>query len=137
MTRAIWKRPCINLFITYFTRADNMLLPFTRGQITRRKLCFYYTCKFGVISIKYVIRCCKTISRDDITVILNVITWSIIKVGQELLTLTEHINSYLVFHGVSVVYISIITLGVLSHIGIIYLYDVRMQHQTRDIKKQH
>jgi hypothetical protein len=27
----------------------------TRGQITRRKLCFYYTCKFGVISIKYVI----------------------------------------------------------------------------------
>jgi hypothetical protein len=24
-------------------------------QITRRKLCFYYTCKFGVISIKYVI----------------------------------------------------------------------------------
>ena len=137
MTRAIWKRPCINLFITYFTRADNMLLPFTRGQITRCKLCFYYTCKFGVISIKYVIRCCKTISRDDITVILNVITWSIIKVGQELLTLTEHINSYLVFHGVSVVYISIITLGVLSHIGIIYLYDVRMQHQTRDIKKQH
>jgi hypothetical protein len=34
MTRAIWKRPCINLFITYFARADNMLLPFTRGQIT-------------------------------------------------------------------------------------------------------
>ena len=44
-----------------------MLLPFTRGhvcprkmllprrQITHRKLCFYYTCKFGVISIKYVI----------------------------------------------------------------------------------
>ena len=31
-----------------------MLLP--RGQITRRKLCcFYYTCKFGVMSIKYVI----------------------------------------------------------------------------------
>jgi hypothetical protein len=70
MTRAIWKRPCINLFITYFPRADNMVLPFTRGQktcycprkmllpqrqITRRKLCFYYTCKFGVISIKYVI----------------------------------------------------------------------------------
>jgi hypothetical protein len=27
MTRAIWKRPCINLFITYFARADNMLLP--------------------------------------------------------------------------------------------------------------
>jgi hypothetical protein len=23
MTRAIWKRPCINLFITYFARADN------------------------------------------------------------------------------------------------------------------
>ena len=71
MTRAIWKRQCINLFITYFTRADNMLLPFTRGQITchchhkmllprrqitHRKLCFYYTCKFGVISIKYVIK---------------------------------------------------------------------------------
>ena len=70
MTRAIWKRPWINLFITYFVRADNMLLPFTRGQITcycprkmlmprrqitRHKLCFYYTCKFGVISIKYVI----------------------------------------------------------------------------------
>ena len=31
-----------------------MLLP--RRQITRRKLCFYYTCKFGVISIKYVIK---------------------------------------------------------------------------------
>ena len=30
-----------------------MLLPLR--QITRRKLCFYYTCKFGVISIKYVI----------------------------------------------------------------------------------
>jgi hypothetical protein len=71
MTRAIWKRPCINIFITYFARADNMLLPFTRGkitcycprkmllprrQITRRKSCFYYTCKFGVISIKYVIK---------------------------------------------------------------------------------
>ena len=59
MTRAIWKRPCINLFITYFARADNiycprkMLLP--RRQITRHKLCFYYTCKFGFISIKYVI----------------------------------------------------------------------------------
>ena len=53
MTRAIWKRPCINLFVTYFARADNMLLP--RKQITRHKLCFYYTCKFGVISIKYVI----------------------------------------------------------------------------------
>jgi len=66
MTRAIWKRPCINLFITYFARAENMLLPFTRGQITcycprkmllsrrqitRHKLYFYYTCKFGVISI--------------------------------------------------------------------------------------
>jgi hypothetical protein len=25
----------------------------------RRKLCFYYTCKFGVISIIYVIRCSK------------------------------------------------------------------------------
>jgi hypothetical protein len=35
MTRAIWKRPCINLFITYFARADNMLLP--RRQITRCK----------------------------------------------------------------------------------------------------
>ena len=32
-----------------------MLLP--RRQKTRRKLCFYYT--FGVISIKYVIRCSK------------------------------------------------------------------------------
>jgi hypothetical protein len=31
----------------------NMLLP--RRQITRRKLCFYYTCKFRVISIQYVI----------------------------------------------------------------------------------
>jgi hypothetical protein len=30
-----------------------MLLP--RRQITRHKLCFYYTCKFVVISIKYVI----------------------------------------------------------------------------------
>jgi RNA polymerase-interacting CarD/CdnL/TRCF family regulator len=28
----------------------------TRGQITRRKICFYYTCKFSVISIKYVIK---------------------------------------------------------------------------------
>jgi hypothetical protein len=53
MTRAIWKRPCINLFITYFAREDNMLLP--RRQITHCKLCFYYTCKFGIISIKYVI----------------------------------------------------------------------------------
>jgi hypothetical protein len=33
-----------------------MLLP--QRQITRRKLCFYYTCKFGVISIKYVIMNC-------------------------------------------------------------------------------
>ena len=71
MTRAIWKRACINLLITYFAKVDNMLFFFTRGQITcycprkmllpqrqitRRKLCFYYTCKFGVISIKYVIR---------------------------------------------------------------------------------
>ena len=30
-----------------------MLLPW--GKITHRKLCFYFTCKFGVISIKYVI----------------------------------------------------------------------------------
>ena len=30
------------------------LLP--QRQITRRKLCFYYTCKFSIISIKYVIR---------------------------------------------------------------------------------
>ena len=30
-----------------------MLLP--QREITRRKLCFYYTCKFGVSSIKYVI----------------------------------------------------------------------------------
>jgi hypothetical protein len=35
MTRAIWKRPCINLFIAYLARADNMLLPFPRGQIKR------------------------------------------------------------------------------------------------------
>ena len=70
MTIAIWKRPCINIFITYFARADKMLLLFTRGQITcycprkmllprrqitRRKLCFYYTCKFVIISIKYLI----------------------------------------------------------------------------------
>ena len=70
ITRAIRKRPCINIIITYFARADNMLLPFARmqitcycprkmllpwGKITRRKLCFYYTCKSGVISIKYVI----------------------------------------------------------------------------------
>jgi hypothetical protein len=46
MTRATWKRPCINLFITYFAIADNMSLP--RRQITRCKLCFYYTWKFGV-----------------------------------------------------------------------------------------
>jgi hypothetical protein len=87
ITRAIWKRPLIYNYIgqpldilfkhiysstLHFARADNMLLPFTRGQITcycprnmllprrqitRRKsrVCFYYTCKFGVISIKYVI----------------------------------------------------------------------------------
>ena len=70
ITRTIRKRPCINIFITYFARADSMLLPFARmqitcyfhrkmllpwGQITRRKLCFYYTCKFGVIAVKYVI----------------------------------------------------------------------------------
>ena len=30
-----------------------ILLP--RRQITRRILCFYHTCKFGVISVKYVI----------------------------------------------------------------------------------
>ena len=83
MTRGIWKRSCINLFITYFAKADNMLLSFTRGQITcycprkmllprrqitRRKLCFYYTCKFGVISIKYVINydnhCVANLKRD-------------------------------------------------------------------------
>jgi hypothetical protein len=49
-----------------------MLLPFRRGQktcyclgkmllplrqIALRKLCFYYACKFGVISIKYMIIC--------------------------------------------------------------------------------
>ena len=63
ITRAIWKRPCINLFITYFWPGQitcycprKMLFPW--GQITRRKLCFYYTCKFGVISIKYVIILC-------------------------------------------------------------------------------
>jgi hypothetical protein len=38
---------------------------------------------------------------------------------QELLTLTEHINSYMVIHGVSVVCISIIILGDLSHIGLV------------------
>ena len=43
--------------------------------------------------------------------------------GQELLTHKEHINSYLVFHGVNVVCISIIILGVLSHIGIIRAPD--------------
>jgi hypothetical protein len=32
--RAIWKRPGFNLFIAYFARAVNMLLPFKRGQIT-------------------------------------------------------------------------------------------------------
>ena len=63
ITRAIWKRSCINLFITYFLPGQitcycprKMLLPW--GQITRRILCFYYTCKFGVISIKYVIILC-------------------------------------------------------------------------------
>jgi hypothetical protein len=45
-------------------------------------------------------------------------------VGQELLTHKEQINSYLVFHGVNVVCISIIILGVLSHIGIIGRYDI-------------
>ena len=88
MTRAIWKKPCINLFITYFAREDNMLLLFTRGQmpcycprkmllprrqLTRRKLWLYYTCKFGVISIKYV-------TSQNITVpnITTELTWSII-----------------------------------------------------------
>ena len=90
MTRAIWKRPCINLFITYFARADNMLLPFTRGQITchcprkmflprrqitRSKLCFYYTCKFGVNSIKYVIT--PLIERPDIYVHINMYMYCI------------------------------------------------------------
>ena len=46
-------RLCMKYVIALFKRADNMLLPW--GQITRRKLCFYYTCKFDVISIKYVI----------------------------------------------------------------------------------
>ena len=40
-----------------------MLLP--RRLITRRKLCFYYTCKFGVISIKYVIKNIIQISSFD------------------------------------------------------------------------
>ena len=40
-----------------------MLLP--RRLITRRKLCFYYTCKFGVISIKYVIKNINRISSFD------------------------------------------------------------------------
>jgi hypothetical protein len=84
MARAIWKRPCINLFITYFARAGNMLLPFTKGQIacycphktllpqrqiTRRKLCFYYTCKFGVISIKYVIKNHIALQGSTLTVV--------------------------------------------------------------------
>ena len=61
--------------------ADNMVLPFTRGQITcycpckmllpwgqitRCKLCFYYTCKFGVISIKHVITAVMKVKADII-----------------------------------------------------------------------
>ena len=66
--RAIWKRPCINLLITYFARADNMLLPW--GQITRHKLCFYYTCKFSVISIEYVITFNVTL-RSSLDIVLQ------------------------------------------------------------------
>ena len=103
MTRAIWKRPCINLFITYFARVDNILLPFKRGQkscycprkmllpwrqITRRKLCFYYTCKFGVISIKYVINreyymalsVSHPLSTRDTNIIPRVLAWRMILV---------------------------------------------------------
>ena len=62
-----------------------MLLPFTRGQITcycprkmllprrqitRRKLCFYYTCKFGVISIAYVITYYNCLVRGKVDTIL-------------------------------------------------------------------
>ena len=40
-------------------RVDNMLLPLLNviapEANNTRKLCFYYTCKFGVISITYVI----------------------------------------------------------------------------------
>jgi len=32
-TFLLFIRPCINLFIIYFARADNMLLSFTRGKI--------------------------------------------------------------------------------------------------------
>jgi hypothetical protein len=35
----------------------NYSCPWYREANNTRKLCFYYTCKFGVISIKYVIRC--------------------------------------------------------------------------------
>jgi hypothetical protein len=99
MTRAIWKGPCINLFITYFARADNTLLLFTRGQITcycprkmllprrqitRRKLCFYYTCKFGVISIKYVIN--TFISLVEMSVFLSL---------TNIWTLMEYIKQWL------------------------------------------
>jgi hypothetical protein len=46
-----WKRVLPD-FITCYCPRKMLLL---RRQIIRRKLCFYYTCKFGVISIKYVI----------------------------------------------------------------------------------
>ena len=43
------------------------LLP--QRQITRRKLCFYYTCKFGVISIKYVIKNHIALQGSTLTVV--------------------------------------------------------------------
>ena len=80
-----------------------MLLPFTKGQITcycprkmllpwrqitRRKLCFYYKCKFGVISIKYVImfayflqgilriRCCECCIMISLIIEVKLVFWS-------------------------------------------------------------
>ena len=44
-----------------------MLLP--RRQITRRKLCFYYTCKFGVISLKYVMIMSPLPTKGDIDLV--------------------------------------------------------------------
>jgi hypothetical protein len=65
-----------------------MLLP--RRKITRRKLCLYYTCKFGVISIKYVIICnkCSSWNRIEIVIALlklidkpyNIIYFFVIKI---------------------------------------------------------
>ena len=67
MTRAIWKNA---MYLSHILPGQitcycprKMLLP--RRLITRRKLCFYYTCKFGVISIKYVIKNIIRISSFD------------------------------------------------------------------------